>query len=325
MEINSKVTEANISLSFKILDTILDDMRIKIEEYKSNQEGIRRILTNGSAFYKDDPVEWYLDQQLQNQLIGQGILPPLPTANEDWDDDDSNDSGNTTLVDADAISNKDQLDENEETRDTFSFGRRYVGELTFGRQRDFLNASVDYFTQIMFDFDMALIAMGDGFYYVAVNFLQQAAEKWIKSVLLSTNRVAYFNCQNTHTIGDLAFRIPSRDYIKLWQQAKKMEDIMPMDEYFYSSLSVRTRYPPKRESLLFDHTDLPWYRFNRQAALDALEHFLKMFYISSSTLAKKLIEHFPTGEIYISCLKATIQLKGTNLRYPDDFSITYAN
>jgi hypothetical protein len=104
-----------------------------------------------------------------------------------------------------------------------------------------------------------------------------------------------------------------------------MEYLQKPERYFYSALSVRTRYPPKNKGLLFDSQELPMHHFNKQSAEMSLGLFLAMFAIASPVLACKIMDHCPTGKFYLPSLNVTVQLLGTNLHYPEDFLIKIMN
>ena len=315
-----RVNIQNILTALTLLDLINEQFRQEIEAKKRDIEGISRLLRDNVVWYQDE-TKMFIETQLQKQLIRSNVLPELPVANEEWDYDEENLTPEAT---------DDLPDINEEQEDSEQdgggpFGVNYISTLSYERQRIFLLTSLEYFVQVLFDFGMYKLSIRNNVYYSAINSLQQAAEKFLKLILLSTVRRRYYLNQNNHILHHLAEYLNCSRKKELIRNAECLEFLQKHDQFFYSSLCVRSRYPPKTTILLFEPIDLPCHRFDKISAATGLESFKKIIIISSQVLSELILDYFPDGSFYLPSINAKIQLHGTDLYNPEDFTIEFLN
>ena len=320
----------------------LDLMRLKFEEnlqeMKNDSDFINTLLETNMFNLDRDPLRSGMKHSLQQSLIDNKILPPLPRADEDWDlqqdedDDNSNnsDSGNssnttdtnttdTYVVNWDEIRNQPTPYSSLIKTDREDFETRFVLKQTLNREELFLFTGLHYFLQIYSDIRTARLCFKNHLYNATVNYAQQATEKVLKSILICVRRVGYLDCINEHNLGAIARKIQfnNSDLLRIYSDEFEATN----SSHRYSSLSVRTKYPPKNFGLKFTSAELPCLSFKKIDAEISLLYFLAIFYTSIEALAPVILKHFPSGQIYFSELNAIITLKGTNLLYPEDLEI----
>ena len=307
----------NIIIAIAALTLIQAKINNIIENKKRDVQFLSQFLEENLIWHQEDEVALFVDNQLQKRLIEVGVLPDQHIESEEWSYDD-------VIAASEPVQAEDEEDEEErEENEDGNFGIRYLTELSHERQKTFLLASLDYFVQVLFDFGLSKLSYRNHVHYSAVNFLQQTSEKFMKLILLCTVRRRYFLNLNNHILHHLAQQLYCPRGKELEKQAQRLELLKPADQFFYSSLSVRTRYPPKTTILLFEAQDLPCHRFDKESSEIAFDACLKIIHLSSQLLAEVILDHFPSGKVYLPSINANVQLLGTDLYYPEDFIIEF--
>lgn len=314
----------NLLSAITLLSLVKDKVERAIEEKKQDIRGLAYILERNNVDYNADPVMSFVEHQLHRELIDSGILPEPPRANEDWDEDIPEAPQAQDGEENEEVEEIEEIDRDETEEDFLPYGANYLTRLTFDRHRMFVMASCEYFIQVLFDFGMSKVSNKHNAYYSSVIFLQQAVEKFLKLIFLCTERRKYYKNQNNHILHLLAQEISVLRKVELISECKRLEYLNPEeDQYFYSSLCVRSRYPPKTRPLLFSYKQLPCHRFNRESARIANEAFLQIMYISSQALVEEIYLHFPDGIVYLPSINANISILGTEFYSPEDFKIEF--
>lgn len=328
---NNRITAENCLQVQLALDVVRDRLLFKIDNLREDVNFIHTLLGENHFSASNDIFLNTVKIDTQKELEFLGTLPPLPSANEDWDAPSVNneDSGNSSeedeeepppidweMIRAQKIPFSSLINNDED-----DYRYRFQLKLTKFREESFLYTGLYYLLQVYNDIYTSRLNVEKGLFSSSISTSQQAVEKLLKITLLVTHRRGYLDSLNEHVLGIIARRIDFPKKNELSQLTDKFEYINREGLRFYSSLAVRTKYPPKNIGLRFLMKEIPCFRFTEEEARNSIELFVSILSVVKEALAAKIMEHFPSGQLYLPSFNAILTLKGTSLLYPEDVSI----
>jgi hypothetical protein len=85
MEDPNRANPQNLSAALKCLEQIKIEINEAIESTKKNPKFLNQLLQTNMTYWHNNPINNFINAQLQTKLIETNVLPELPLANEDWD------------------------------------------------------------------------------------------------------------------------------------------------------------------------------------------------------------------------------------------------
>jgi HEPN domain-containing protein len=331
-----RASPENLLTVFMLLENLSLRFNKAIERKKEDINCAINLLKFGQVTGTNSDIGCFIDEKIIEGLRRKNVLPMTNEEVENWDAEDPLNPITTPEVAEEPdeeIPTSNNLNHSSdipiETDLCYMDGifinprLRYLGDITFEEERRYIDAGLSYFGQVMFELFAAQESFKNNLYSVCVSLTQQSIEKFIKLVLLGTYRLGYYDSLNEHILPTLASRLTCPRLIEIKQLAREVENLVPNDQYYYASQAVRTRYPRKSFSLLFEPEDLPYLRYTREDALKSFSAFSKIAYLSIPALIPILLDHYPEGEFEIPSLGICIQLVGKNLCFPVDAIVSY--
>ena len=84
MEDPNRANPQNLSTALKCLEQIKIEINEAIESTKENPKFLNQLLQTNMTYWHNNPINNFINTQLQTKLIEKNVLPELPLANEDW-------------------------------------------------------------------------------------------------------------------------------------------------------------------------------------------------------------------------------------------------
>ena len=335
---SERATPENLITVFILLENLSLRFNKTIERKKADINCAINLLKTGQVTGTNSDIGCFIDEKVIEGLRRKNVLPMTNGEVEDWDAEDllapialPEVAGESAEETSESNNFTHRLKEDislEESDLCYMDGifinprLRYLGEITFEEERRYIDTSLSYFGQVMFELFAAQESYKNNLYSVCVSLAQQSIEKFIKLILLGTYRLGYYDSLNEHVLQILTSRLRCPRLIEINQLAREVENLTPNDQYYYASQAVRTRYPKKTFSLLFEPEDLPYLRYTREDALKSFTAFYKIAYLSFPAMTPILLDHYPEGRFEIPSLGICIQLVGKNLFFPVDVIVS---
>ena len=269
---SERATPENLITVFILLENLSLRFNKTIERKKADINCAINLLKTGQVTGTNSDIGCFIDEQVIEGLRRKNVLPMTNEEVEDWEVEDlltpivlpevAEESAEESAGEISESNNSTRhLKEDislEESDLCYMDGifinprLRYLGEITFEEERRYIDTGLSYFGQVMFELFAAQESYKNNLFLVCVSLAQQSIEKFIKLILLGTYRLGYYDSLNEHVLQILTSRLRCPRLIEINQLAREVENLTPNDQYYYASQAVRTRYPKKTFSLLFD-------------------------------------------------------------------------
>jgi uncharacterized protein with ATP-grasp and redox domains len=85
MEDPTRANPQNLLTTLKCLEQIRTEINKAIDDTKKSPEFLNQLLQTNMTYWQNNPINDFINTQLQTKLIEENVLPERPLANEDWD------------------------------------------------------------------------------------------------------------------------------------------------------------------------------------------------------------------------------------------------